>query len=156
MSVMEIIGLKVREIRYKPDPCLDCVVEQLYKGEPIAPNARIRKGESIVLVLGAGERGGRVPVPELAGLTLAECGQVLTMASLNRGVVVECVGCNTRSDSAFARVHRQSPQADAGGFLPMGGSIDLWLTTDTAGLRPRHGWNDPVRYQHPDSAHASN
>jgi eukaryotic-like serine/threonine-protein kinase len=82
LSVLEIIGIKVREVQYRPDPCLDCVVAQLYKGQPIAPEARIRRGESITLVLGSGQNGERVQVPDLHGMTKVELRDVLTMAEL--------------------------------------------------------------------------
>jgi beta-lactam-binding protein with PASTA domain len=153
-SVLEIIGLKVKDLQYVPDPCVDCVVDQLYKGEPIAPEARIRRGESITLVLGSGDKGERVPIPELFGLTSMEVASVLNMASLNLGIVVECIGCNTRIDSTLARVRRQSPQANNSGMMAMGSMIDIWLTTDTAGIRPTPGWNDPTRYMKTDTTDA--
>lgn len=146
ISIMEIIGLKVEEMKYRPDPCTDCVLEQLYKGEPIAPDSRIRMGESITLVLGSGERGSRVPIPDLRGLTNAEVSTVLNMASMNLGVIVSCDGCNTRADSAFARVLKQSPAYDRNGRIPMGSTIDIWLTADTTGLQPAEDWDDPSRY----------
>ena len=151
MSVMDIIGLRVKELQYRPDPCTDCVIEQLYKGEPIAPETRIRRGEAITLVLGAGERGERVPVPDLRGLTNAEVGLVLNMASLNMGVVVDCAGCNTRSDSTLARVRRQSPASGGNNLIALGSMIDIWLTMATVGLRPVTGWSDPGQYLQTDS-----
>lgn len=153
LSVLDILGLKVKEMQYKPDPCVDCVIAQLYKGHPIAPDERIRRGEAITLVLGAGEKGERVPVPDLTGLSMADVQLVLNMASLNLGVQVECLGCNTAADSAFARVRRQSPAAGASNRIALGSTIDLWLTADTAGLRPADDWNDPSRYTSPDSLH---
>lgn len=154
MSILEIIGLKVKELQYKPDPCVDCVVDQLYKGEPIVAETRIRKGESITLVLGSGDNGERVPVPELRGLTSNEVKSVLNMASLNLGIIVECVGCNSSIDSSLARVFRQSPGSNSMGRIAMGSMIDLWLTTDTAGLAPIPGWNDPTLYMNTDSIDA--
>lgn len=151
LSVLEILGLRVKELQYKADPCVDCVIAQLYKGKPIAPDERIRRGEAVTLVLGAGERGERVPVPDLRGLTSADVQLVLNMASLNLGIVVECQGCNTAADSTFARVRRQSPQPGASNRIALGSAIDLWLTADTVGLRPESGWNDPARYIAPDS-----
>ncbi len=156
ISVLEIIGLKVQELQYKPDPCVDCVIDQLYKGVHIEPEARIRRGEAITLVLGSGDKGERVPVPDLLGLTNAEVGMVLNMASLNLGVVVACDGCNTSADSALARVRRQSPGAGANDRIAMGSTIDIWLTADTAGLRPAEGWNDPARYTNSDSINVDN
>lgn len=151
ISVLEIIGLKVRELQYKPDPCVDCVIEQQYRGQPIPKDARIRRGEAITLVLGSGYNGELVLVPDLLGLTNAEVQQVLNMASLNLGVVVECIGCNTPADSTLARVHRQSPPAREGQRMTMGSVIDIWLTADTTGLRPSQGWDDPARYVQKDT-----
>lgn len=154
ISVLEIIGLKVKDLQYVPDPCVDCVVDQLYKGEPIAPDARIRRGEAVTLVLGSGDKGERVAIPDLFGLTPMEVASLLNMASLNLGMVVECVGCNTRIDSTLARVRRQSPQASSSGRIAMGSTIDVWLTTDTVGIRPAPGWDDPTRYMNVDSTDA--
>ncbi len=151
ISVLDIIGLKVKELQYRPDPCVDCVIAQLYKGEPIAPESRIRRGESITLVLGSGDHGERVPVPDLVGLTNAEVQMVLNMASLNLGVVVECVNCNTAADSTLARVRRQSPMTGSNQRIPLGSTIDIWLTADTADLRPAEGWDDPSRYTRTDT-----
>lgn len=151
ISVLDIIGLKVQELQYRPDPCVDCVIAQLYKGTPIAADARIRRGEAITLVLGSGDKGERVPVPDLIGLTNAEVQMVLNMASVNLGVVVECEACNTSADSTLARVRRQSPSANTNDRIALGSTIDIWLTADTAGLTPADGWNDPARYNETDT-----
>jgi beta-lactam-binding protein with PASTA domain len=135
LSVLEILGLRVGELIYKPDPCVDCVIEQLYKGVPIAPEERIRRGETITLVLGSGDKGERVPVPDLRGLSMADARLVLNTASLNVGLVVECTGCNTAADTALARVSRQAPST--GALTNIGSPIDLWLSTDTLSLLPR-------------------
>jgi eukaryotic-like serine/threonine-protein kinase len=147
ISVLEIVGLKVKEMQYKPDPCVDCVIAQLYKGQPIAAEARIRRGDAITLVLGSGESGERVPVPDLKGLPLVDVHMVLNMSSLNLGVVVECRGCNTKVDSAFARVFRQSPAASTNNLIAMGGIIDVWLDTDTTDLDPIINWRDSLIQQ---------
>lgn len=136
ISVLDIIGLKVKEMQYRPDPCTDCVVAQLYKGKAIAPETRIRRGESITLVLGGGMEGERVPVPDVRGANLAEVKALLHMASLNLGVVVECIDCNTASDSALARVARQTPEPYSNNTIGAGGMIDVWLTLDTTGMKP--------------------
>lgn len=144
ISVLEIIGLKVLELHYRPDPCTDCVLEQLYDGESIAPETRIRRGEAITLVLGSGERGGeRVPIPNLRGLTNAEVRTTLNMHSMNLGMIVECAGCNTIEDSALAKVRRQSPAYDRNGRIALGSMIDIWLTADTTDLQPAMDPEDP-------------
>lgn len=144
ISVLEIVGLKVKEMQYRPDPCVDCVIAQLYRGKPIAAEERIRRGEAVTLVLGSGESNERVPVPDLRGLALADVRMVLNMSSLNLGVVVECRGCNTKADSAFARVFRQSPGSSANNLIAMGGGVDVWLDTDTTDLAPAINWRDSL------------
>jgi eukaryotic-like serine/threonine-protein kinase len=143
LSVMEILGLNVEELVYKPDPCVDCVIQQRVGGALVAPGSRVRSGSFVTLVLGSGDRGERVAIPDLYGLTHAEIASVLNMASLNIGLVVECVGCNTSADSSFARVVRQSPTANKSDRMALGGSIDVWLTMDTVGLTPREGRETP-------------
>ncbi|MCB0794314.1 MAG: PASTA domain-containing protein [Flavobacteriales bacterium] len=150
LSVCEILGIKVAALEYRPDACVDCVVEQRYKGTPIAADERIRRGESITLVLGSGQSGERVPVPDVNGWTLTELAPLLNMASLNLGVVVECKGCNTKEDSAFARVYRQVPGAQRNEYIALGGMIDVWLTADTTGLRPVPFVHDTLDSREPD------
>lgn len=130
MSVLDILGIKVKELQYRPDPCVDCVVAQLYQGKPIKAEERIRKGEAITLVLGSGAEGEPVQVPDVVGLAFAEVKATLNMASLNVGVVVECPGCNTSADTALARVVRQSPEAFQNNTIGAGGMIDVWLSMD--------------------------
>ena len=135
ISVLEIIGLKVAEMQYKPDPCLDCVLVQLYKGQPIAADARIRKGESVTLVLGKGQEGEQVQVPDLRGMGFEEMKAVLNLASLNLGLVVEVKGCgNSGCDTALAIVARQSPSPAPNNLISPGGLVDVWLTMDSTAV----------------------
>ncbi len=145
ISVLDIIGIKVKELQYRPDPCVDCVVAQLYKGKPIAAESRIRRGESVTLVLGSGMDGERVQVLDVRGLRMAELNEVLNLASLNLGVVVACEGCNTATDSALARVARQSPEPYRNNLIAVGGLVDVWLTTDTTDMKPGINWKDSLR-----------
>ncbi|MEZ4756994.1 MAG: PASTA domain-containing protein [Flavobacteriales bacterium] len=154
LSVLEILGLRVAGMAYRPDPCVDCVLEQQLDGQRILAGARVRRGAAVTLVLGSGANGERVPVPDLLGLNGAELSTLLNMASLNRGLVVVCDGCNTQGDSALARVYRQSPAPRSDALVPMGSPIDVWLTMDTTGLRPKAGWSDPGRYATNDSINA--
>lgn len=137
LSVLEIIGLRVAEVQYRPDPCMDCVLAQLYQGAPIAADARIRKGEAITLVLGQGQNGERVPVPDLRGMGFEEMKAVLNLASLNLGLVVEVAGCgNSACDTALAKVARQSPAPGPENLISPGGLVDVWLTMDSTAVSP--------------------
>ncbi len=128
LSVLEILGLKVDALQYRPDPCVDCVVAQLHKGRPVAPDERIRRGETITLVLGSGDGGTRVQVPDVTGMTWTEAKAVLHLAGLNPGAVLEVQGCNTGCDTALARVVRQTPAGTVNNMIGAGGTIDLWLS----------------------------
>ena len=72
ISVLEILGLRVAELRYEPDPCVDCVIEQLYREQPIAPDAKCGR-EAIVLVLGSGRAVNASPFRTCAALHGAKC-----------------------------------------------------------------------------------
>ncbi|HMN04317.1 MAG TPA: PASTA domain-containing protein [Flavobacteriales bacterium] len=137
MSVMEILGLKVEKVEYRPDPCFDCVVAQLYKGQPIPPDGRIRKGEAITLVLGQGQKGEQIPVPDLRGMGFQEMKEVLALSSLKLGLVVEVKGCgNNGCDTALATVVRQFPAAGPEDWISPGGMVDVWLTLEQTPEEP--------------------
>lgn len=126
-GICKIIGLKVK-YKYKPDPdCRDCVKEQNYKGKPIKEGARLKKGETIELVLGQGSGGGLEPVPELTGLTIDQANSRLGNVSLGL-FVGSCEGCMNKKDSSLAIIYRQSPEG--GGELSAGGEITVWASTD--------------------------
>jgi eukaryotic-like serine/threonine-protein kinase len=126
-GICKIIGLKVK-YKYKPDPdCRDCVKEQNYKGKPIKEGARLKKGETIELVLGQGSGGGLEPVPNLVGLTIDQANSRLGRVSLGL-FVGSCEGCTTKKDSTLSIIYRQSPEG--GGDTAAGGDITVWTSTD--------------------------
>lgn len=131
MPMLQISGLEIEELKYKPDEsCTDCVVDQLYEGKTIKPGTQIRKGSAITLVLG--QRSDEVTkVPRLLGLSYEEASGLLNAYSLNLGTVLSCRGCETAEDTSAAFVYNQLPAAreDAG----LGSFVDLYLTTDSAG-----------------------
>ncbi len=50
-SVLEALGLNIATT-YRNDICTDCVLEQLYNGKNISAGTKVRKGDTITLVLG--------------------------------------------------------------------------------------------------------
>lgn len=126
-GICKIIGLKVK-YKYKPDPdCRDCVKEQNYKGKKIKAGSRLKKGETIELVLGQGSGGGLEPVPNLIGLTIDEATSRLGNVSLGL-YVGSCEGCKTQKDSTKATIYRQSP--GGGKDVPAGTEITIWTSTE--------------------------
>ena len=129
LNLLEIIGLRVGQMRYEPDQvCTDCVLEQLYDGQPIAPGTRLFKGESIVLVLGRKD-AQYVSIPKIEGFTYAEAQNILNRVSLNLGGVIGgCDECETKRDTMESFVLRQLPAW--GSSTSLGTPIEVHLTQD--------------------------
>lgn len=134
VSMLNAMGLQVDSMVYRPDICLDCVLEQRYSGEVLKPGKRLKKGEKVSLVLGGGKEG-RVLVPDLKGLSFQVAHDVISANSLVMGAVILCEGCENESDTLRALVFKQLPAylKSSKSVIPMGSTIDLYLTTDTTG-----------------------
>ena len=125
-AMIETYGLKLNpKVKYKPDQCVNCVLEQLYKGKPIAPGTRIEKGSMIELVVGKGLGDEEVVVPYLIGMTYEQAMEKLAQASLNPG------GMKFDSkDTLKSRVYMQSPRFSRENKVNVGSSVILHFTTD--------------------------
>lgn len=132
LSMLDVMGLQLDSISYKPDICLDCVLEIRYKGQVLKGGTKIKKGDKVTLVLGGG-REGKVLVPDFLGLTLFEAKASIQNNFLAMGAVLECEGCVTTEDSMSAKVYRQIPPyyQNNRSTMAMGQPVDLFLTTDT-------------------------
>jgi beta-lactam-binding protein with PASTA domain len=126
-AMLEAYGLKLKQpVKYKPDQCVNCVLEQKYKGKPIEPGTVIEKGETIELVVGKGLSEESVLVPYLVGMTYAQAMERLAEVSLNPGVI-EFDGKN---DTLKARIYKQYPRYSRENTVNVGSSVDLFFTTD--------------------------
>jgi len=123
-AMLESYGLKVGRTSYKPDMAKNAVLEQRYKGAPIAPGKEISKGAAIDLVLGDGAGAVDVQIPELTGLTRGEAFFVLKGISLSLGNVRYDAGVK---DTLAATIYRQVPTATDGAVIQQGESIDIFL-----------------------------
>ncbi len=101
------LGLKMGEVSYKPDIARNSVLEQLFNGQPIAPGTKIPIGTVISFVLGSGEGGGDMDMPNLVGMTLDEARNYLSTISVSIGSVM---AIGPIKDSATSFVVRQSPE----------------------------------------------
>ena len=125
-AMLESYGLKMDpEIEWKPDQCVNCVLDQLYKGKPIAPGTQIEKGSVIRLVVGKGLSSEKVAVPYLIGMGYEEAMQRLTETSLSAGNLTF-----DSKDTLRSRVYRQYPRYSSGSEVNIGSSVDLFFTTD--------------------------
>ena len=129
--------LRNREFRYQLEyqPSKEAhgaVIEQLYKGKPIAAGKKIPIGSKIVLIVGRNEVGTIQPLPNLYGLTISEArSRVRNM--LNMEFIVACPSCITAADSSMARVTSQSPEFEEEGVVMSGASVSVFADKNFAG-----------------------
>lgn len=154
LSILESVGLRVKEFHFEPDICVDCVLEQHYKGGSIEPGTRIPKGAALELTLGAGQGENMTQVPKLIGRTIEGAEKRLLEATLDLGSVNYEEGCcPTSEDSANARVYRQSPSPTSENRVRAGGSVDVWLSTDEERVDSAEVRTDTSDQQEPQQLH---
>src|ERR1051326_3283269 len=94
LAELETYGLKIGRREYKPDPCVNCVVEQRMKGKKIEAGEMIPKGSVIDLILGQGQEGDKINVPCLNGISLNEAEAKIAENGFSEGDV-NCADCKT-------------------------------------------------------------
>ncbi|MEO6902633.1 MAG: PASTA domain-containing protein [Bacteroidia bacterium] len=117
-------GLKLGKTEYIPNPCTNCILDQLVKGKSISPGAFIPKGTIIDLIIGKGLGDIDMEVPCLYELSRTEATAKLMELSLNIGIVTY----DNIKDSAKSVVYKQTPSCDKN-LIRLGASVDLYLTT---------------------------
>lgn len=125
-SMIFTYGLKLGSTKFIPDQCANCVLDQLVKGKKIAPGETIPKGTVIDLVVGKGLGDEKVGVPCLYGLSRKEAMVKLTEASLSIGAITY----DEPKDTASTKVYRQIPSCNKNISIKLGGSVDLFFTSD--------------------------
>lgn len=128
-AMITTFGLKLKTpIHFVADQCANCVLDQLVNGKSIEPGATIPKGTVIELKVGKGLSDEEVGVPCLYGLSKNEALAKLADASLSIGAIN--YDPPKDSSSSAARVFRQSPSCSKEASINMGGTIDLYFTSD--------------------------
>lgn len=130
-SILETYGLVVGEKIYKPDLCVNCILEQKLDGKVVEAGKRIRKGSTIGLVVGQGLSNVLVSVPYLVEFNAEMASNLLQSKSLNLGAQLYDETVLTAEDSVNAVVYKQLPPFSQEPVVRMGSSIDLFLTLDT-------------------------
>ena len=119
-------GLKVGRIKFVPDQCMNCVLEQRLKGRKIEAGALVPKGASVELLVGKGLSDEKVEVPDLIGLTRTQAINKLAENALTEGAVTfEAV-----KDTIHQKVVKQLPRHTKNATISIGGSIDLFFAID--------------------------
>jgi eukaryotic-like serine/threonine-protein kinase len=133
--LLESSGLKIGELKYRPDLSIDVVIDQLYNGKNIHERDSIQKGSVIDLILGKGLSNQRTSVPDLLGMRLDPAKNKILSSSLNLGTFVYDNSIRTNVDTLNAFVYKQNPEFKPDATLQLGSNIYLWLTVDSAKLR---------------------
>jgi beta-lactam-binding protein with PASTA domain len=135
LALIESSGLKIGELKYKPDLSVNIVIEQLYSGKKISEGDSIQKGSVVDLVLGKGLSNQRTPVPILIGMHLESAKNKIMVSSLNLGTYIYDNTIVTAEDTLNAFVYKQNPEYKPDASLQLGSAIYLWLTVDPAKFR---------------------
>ncbi len=130
-ALMETYGFELGELTYEPDPCMNCILSQEYKGEEIEPGSKVERGATIDLIIGQGLSNELTPIPYLIGLSYEMAKSVLKASYLNAGAPNYDESVLTAEDSINAQVYRQIPFQSDEPSIQMGSSVDLFLTLDT-------------------------
>ena len=128
-NMLEIAGLEIAELVYRPDLATNYVLEEYYDGRPVSPTSRLEAeiGSGVTLHVGVQAGDSITVVPQVVGLPLQQAKGRLWELGLNVGKV-SYDGDVDLLDRNNARVYYQS--LDQGTDAPLGSEVTLRLTTD--------------------------
>ena len=125
------LGIQVDSIIYTPDIAKDLVLGVHFQGKRIEAGIKLPKGSKIDLVLGDGEGGPLVQLPNLIGLKLDEArfairGSQLVLGNINyQGNI---------TDSSQVKVIQQSPNFRSDSLVKVGQGTIIHLVLAQPGL----------------------
>ncbi|MDR1006139.1 MAG: PASTA domain-containing protein [Bacteroidales bacterium] len=126
MAVQQIAaaGLRIGSLIFKSGDISNIVVGQRYNGNPINPNAKIKRGSAIDLIVEINEDNTTTQMPNILGFTEQEAEQALWSASLNVGTKIY----DGKRDSEHSRVVAFSPAYRS---FTIGSTVSLVFANDT-------------------------
>lgn len=129
--ILKNMDLKIGDTTFKPDFAKNAVLQQLYKGAPIAPGTKIRKGSVISLVLGDGVGEKDYAVPVITGMQFGEARALLEEYGILIGAIVADANV---TDTASSYIYRQNPERfdeeKRIQHIRSGQTMDVWLQTN--------------------------
>lgn len=128
-NMLEIAGLEIDELIYRPDIATNYVLEEYSQGRLVTVDSRLEAemGSGVTLHVGVESGYGTTIVPLLVGYPLKEAKGRLWESGLNIGRIDFDEGVDLLNRKE-ARVYIQSPSAERGAAL--GSRVDLRLTLD--------------------------
>ncbi|MFB6305399.1 MAG: PASTA domain-containing protein, partial [Flavobacteriales bacterium] len=133
ISKLKFKDIGIKKVKLRNDPCVGCVLAEVYKNDTLKKGDRIKKGEDVTLVLGKGKEGENVLIPKLIGVTIKESKYRLWSNGLNVESIHYNEGCcETEKDSMNAKVYRQVPKfkKEEKQTIKRGKKFELWVTRD--------------------------
>jgi beta-lactam-binding protein with PASTA domain len=102
------------------------VVRVLHNGQVLTPESQIERGSKVTLVIGR-RSDEKVAIPQLVGLSIDSASAALVRSRLVLGMQLFDAEIVTASDSAAARIYRQSPIAGTDRTILVGSPIDVFV-----------------------------
>ena len=135
-NMLEIAGLEIDELVYRPDIATNYVLEEYCNGKPVQQNSRLEAemGSGVTLYVGVEEGYASTIVPQVVGQPLAQAKGRIWELGLNVGRIDFDEGINLLNQKD-ARVYIQTPGAERSAAL--GSRVDLRLTLDDEKIAER-------------------
>ena len=124
-------GLNVGRLNYVRDIATNTVLGQFCEGEEVKAGDLVVSGSNIDLKVGVGSEDNTTLVPRVIGMKYVSAVDALHDRFLNVGRARFDPDVRTYADSVNAVVYRQE---GLGASKPLGATVGLWLTLDTAKL----------------------
>ena len=128
--LIENSGLEVGQISYLPSEYNNLVLNVLIDSLDLNPGEKIVKGTKVDLIIGRTQGNVSTPLPSLIGLSVNKAENSLKEAMLNLGVLIYDETIISGKDTINARVWKQSPAPEMIKNIPLGSSVDIWITVD--------------------------
>lgn len=136
LEILKRSHLQLGDTSFRPDFMMGSVLEQNFKGNPIASGAKLPWGSRIDLVVGSGLSQERIMVPDLLGMTLADAKAILEQNGITLAGIVVDAGV---SDTAAAFVYKQNPPRFTDEkqpvYLQSGQVMDVWVSKEMKVLK---------------------
>lgn len=132
-----VVGVSI----YKPDLARDAILGMQVQNVDVKPGDKFVRGTVVDLIVGTGIGDERIAVPYLRWLTAEDAKIKLRELSLNIGLVLYD---EEVTDTLTALVYKQTPGPTMHPMLPLGTTIDLWLTNDYTKIP-----NDSLAFKQP-------
>lgn len=133
-ALLQTRGLIIGKLSFVPDLAINNVLKQKNNGVEIVEGDSLKKNAIIDLVLGKGLSNQKTLVPNLVSLDLETAKQKILGSSMNLGAFTFDETIEDEKDSITAFIWKQNPEYNEDYRIPLGSSMYIWLTVDSAKL----------------------